>query len=210
MLSDQVKRCAVVMAVGVFVVLSVRAESGQASPKGGGIPPRDYIHAEVKGRFSSAAGTGGEHTGFQISAGAVTWEVDATADQMLLQRAEQLDGNLAIARGIYAERTAGSRVRRVLTAGTLVATAAKGRDDYIDVTVQGTLKRGVIAIGAETTGVTITAGAVTWELELAGSQHEVASRLNGRKAIVSGQLRHAAGVEVRNRLIVKVRSIKPA
>jgi hypothetical protein len=86
----------------------------------------------------------------------------------------------------------------------------KGRGEYIDVTVMGTLKTGVMAIGAETTGVTITSGAVTWELDLEGNQREVASRLNGRKAIVSGRLRSESGVEVKTRFIVKVRSIKAA
>jgi trans-2-enoyl-CoA reductase len=82
--------------------------------------------------------------------------------------------------------------------------------DYIDVTVKGTLKMGVMAIGAETTGATITSDEVTWELDLEGNQPEAASKLNGRKAIVSGRLRNESGVEVRNRFIIRVRSIKPA
>ena len=86
----------------------------------------------------------------------------------------------------------------------------KGRGDYIDVTVIGTLKTGVMAIGAETTGATITSGVVTWELDLQDNQREVAGKLNGRKAIVSGRLRNEGGVEVKNRFIVKVRSIKAA
>lgn len=84
------------------------------------------------------------------------------------------------------------------------------RGDYIDVTMRGTLKAGVMAIGAETTGVTLTAGTVTWELDLDDRQREIASRLDGRRAIVSGELRNARGVEIRNRSIVKVRSIKKA
>ena len=124
--------------------------------------------------------------------------------------AEQLDGKLAIATGTYAQRRDGSRVRRILTAQTLRSESEKGRGEYIDVTVHGTLKSGVIAIGAETTGVTITASAVTWELELKGNQRDVADKLNGSKAIVSGRLRREAGVEVKNRFIVNVRSIKSA
>jgi hypothetical protein len=196
------------MLVGVLVVLSARAQSEPASAKGGGIPSGDYIQAEIKGQFSTAGGSGGEHTGYQISASAVTWEVDAFANKTLLQMAEQLDGKLAIARGTYAERRGGSRMRRILTAQTLGPEAEKGRGEYIEVTVLGTLKSGVIAIGAETTGVTITANAVTWELELNGNQHQVASKLSGSKAIVSGRLRREAGVEVKNRFIVKVRNIQ--
>jgi hypothetical protein len=196
------------MLVGVLVVLSAPAQSDPASAKGSGIPSGDYIQAEIKGQFSRVAGTGGEHAGFQISAGAVTWEVDASTSKTLLQMAEQLDGKLAIATGPYAQRRDGSRVRRILTAQTLRSETEKGRGEYIDVTVHGTLKSGVIAIGAETTGVTITASAVTWELELKGNQHQVADKLNGSKAIVSGRLRREAGVEVKNRFIVNVRSIK--
>lgn len=84
------------------------------------------------------------------------------------------------------------------------------RGDYIDVTMRGTLKAGVMAIGAETTGVTLTAGTVTWELDLDDRQREIAGRLDGRRAIVSGELRNTRGVEVRSRYIVKVRSIKKA
>lgn len=65
-----------------------------------------------------------------------------------------------------------------------------------------------MAIGAETTGATITSGAVTWDLELDGKQLKVASELNAGKVIISGRLRPAGGVEVKNRFIVKVRSIK--
>jgi hypothetical protein len=209
-LRRQLKRCSVAMLVGVFVVLSASAQSDPASAKGRGIASGDYIQAEIKGQFSRAAGTGGDHTGFQISASAATWEVDASTSKTLLHMAEQLDGKLAIATGTYAERRDGSRVRRILTAQTLRSAAEKGRGEYIDVTVHGTLKSGVIAIGAETTGVTITASAVTWEVELKGNQHQVADKLNGSKAIVSGRLRREAGVEVKNRFIVNVRSIKSA
>jgi len=210
MLRRRIKRCSFALLVGVLVVFATRAQSEPESSKGGGIPSGDYIRAQIKGQLSAAVGTGAQHTGFQISASAVTWEVDASANKMLLRKAEQLDGRLAIATGTYAESRAVSPVRRILTARNLVSGSEKGRGEYIDVTVMGTLKMGVMAIGAETTGVTITAGAVTWELDLEGNQHEIASKLNGRKAIVSGQLRNEGGVEVKTRFIVTVRSIKAA
>ena len=87
-------------------------------------------------------------------------------------------------------------MRRILTVQALESGTATGRGEYVDVTVRGMLKAGVIAIGAETTGVTATAGPVTWELELRGSQYEIADKLNGGQATVSGQLRHDAGIEI--------------
>jgi hypothetical protein len=86
----------------------------------------------------------------------------------------------------------------------------RGRGEYIDVTVMGALRTGVMAIGAETTGVTISSGGVTWELDLQGHQREVASKLNGHNALVSGRLTKAGGVELKARFIIKVRSIRPA
>jgi hypothetical protein len=210
MLRRQIKRCSLALFVGVLVVLSARAQSGLASAKGGDMRSGDYIQAEVKGQLSKVVGTGGEHTGFQIRANGVTWEVDASANNAFHQIAEKLDRKLVIATGTYAERSGVSRVRWILTVEDLESAPEKGRGEYIDVTVHGTLKSGVIAIGAETTGVTITASAVTWELELQGKQQITAGKMSGSKAIVSGQLRREGGVEVKNRFIVKVRSIKSA
>lgn len=205
----RIKCCPVAVLIGVLAVLSsILDHPRPASAQGKAVDEGDSIQAEVKGEFSKAPGAGGENAGFQIRANGVTWEVDASANKTLLQMAEQLDGKLAVATGAYAERRAVSRVRRILTAQALEAGAESGRREYVDVTVHGTLKTGVIAIGAETTGVTITAGTVTWELELDGKQREIASKLSGSKAIVSGQLRYQGGVEVRNRSIVRVRAIE--
>lgn len=136
--------------------------------------------------------------------------MDAAATETLLRMAEQLDGKRTIAVGTFTQRRADTRVRRILTADALKPDAGAGRGQSIDVTVHGTLKTGVMAIGAETTGVTITSSAATWELDLDGQQLKVATKLNGRKAIISGRLRHAGGVEIKNRWVVKVRSIKGA
>jgi hypothetical protein len=186
----------IAMLVVALGVLSVSAQSG------------DYIRAEVSGQFSEAGGAGGEHTGFQIKADGLTWEVDPSADEKLLQTAERLAGKISIVTGTYTERRGASRLRRILTAQTLLPATEGARREYIDVIVHGTLRTGIIAIGAETTGATITAGAVTWELELDANQQAVARKLSGSKATISGQLRQQAGVEVRYRSIVKVRSIE--
>jgi hypothetical protein len=79
--------------------------------------------------------------------------------------------------------------------------------EWIDVTVSGTLKAGVIAIGGETTGVTVSANGTVWELELHGKQLEAAVDLNGARVVVTGRLTRRAGVEVRERYVVDVKSI---
>jgi hypothetical protein len=137
-------------------------------------------------------------------------EVDASAESALVRKAEELSGTLAVATGTYTERRGTSRVRRILTVQALESGTATGRGEYVDVTVRGMLKARVIAIGAETTGVTVTVGPVTWELELRGSQYEIADKLNGGQATVSGQLRRDAGIEIGSRFIVTPRSIKSA
>jgi len=76
--------------------------------------------------------------------------------------------------------------------------------ESITVTVVGTLKTGVVAIGGETTGTTISAKGVTWELDLGDSAglHETAEEQNGKPVIVQGSLERRSGVEVKDRWIV--------
>ncbi len=83
-------------------------------------------------------------------------------------------------------------------------------DESITVTIVGTLQTGVVAIGGETTGVTITAKGIQWEL--AFDKHPElkaeAETLNGQLAIVTGALERRRGVEVKQRWIVTVTSLK--
>ena len=56
-------------------------------------------------------------------------------------------------------------------AGLLAVTMAGigAGDDSIDVVVRGTLRTGIMAIGGESTGTTVTARGATWELDLRGT-----------------------------------------
>ena len=93
----------------------------------------------------------------------------------------------------------------------LAGAAASGGDESIEVVVRGTVKTGIMAIGGETTGVTITARGATWELDL-GRDPELrrkADALSGRRAVVRGSLEVRRGVERRTRHIVTVTSIEP-
>lgn len=100
----------------------------------------------------------------------------------------------------------------ILGAFALGMLAGGGGDDSIEVVVRGTLRTGIMAIGAETTGTTITARGVTWELDLAGDRRLAAKAesLSGRKVVVRGTLEVRRGVERRQRHIVTVTSIDGA
>jgi hypothetical protein len=75
----------------------------------------------------------------------------------------------------------------------------------------GKLRTGVVAIGGETTGVTLTAKRMTWELELTSDeQRELAEKLDGHKVRVRGTLRVRPGVEIKERRIVTVESLEEA
>ncbi|MFZ5830847.1 MAG: hypothetical protein ACOY3P_12200 [Planctomycetota bacterium] len=82
--------------------------------------------------------------------------------------------------------------------------------DYVNVEIRGTLAARMMAIGGETTGTEITAGDITWELDLGGDAKlaAAAERLDGRKVLVTGTLTKKQGVERGTRWIVRVDSLK--
>jgi len=95
----------------------------------------------------------------------------------------------------------------------MMAVAATGAaDDAIDVVVRGTLRTGIMAIGGETTGTTITARGATWELDLR-AKPDLAARaesLAGRRVVVTGSLEVRPGVERRQRWILTVKTLEAA
>jgi hypothetical protein len=92
------------------------------------------------------------------------------------------------------------------------ALSEESEEESIMVKVKGTLKTGIVAIGGETTGTTITAKGITWELDLAGNAalRNMAEKLDGKKAIIEGRLERRKGVEIPERWIVTVSSLKAA
>ena len=93
------------------------------------------------------------------------------------------------------------------------ASAAPGADeDSIEVAVRGTLRTGIMAIGGETTGTTITASGATWELDLGGDAAlaKKAESLSGKRALVRGTLTVRRGVERRQRHVVRVTALEAA
>lgn len=91
-------------------------------------------------------------------------------------------------------------------------TVDQEQPDYIRVDIRGTLRQGVIAIGGETTGTTISAGEITWELDLQGDEQlgKKAELLHGKQVLVRGTLERRSGVEIPERWIVTVESLAAA
>ncbi len=82
----------------------------------------------------------------------------------------------------------------------------------VEVRVRGTLKRGIMAIGGETTGTIIRFGKTTWELDLGKNPAlgPAAEKLDGKRVVVIGTVRTQPGVEIAERTILTVASIAPA
>ena len=91
-----------------------------------------------------------------------------------------------------------------------VQTKEEARKPAVSVVCHGRLRHGVIAIGGETTGTTITFHRVTWELQFSddGSQ-ELAARHNKASVAVTGTLRKVMGTEDAVRWIVDVEKLSP-
>jgi len=85
-------------------------------------------------------------------------------------------------------------------------------EDSTNVIVSGILRTGVVAIGGETTGTTVTAEGTTWELEFGKNEAlaEAAKKLDGKKVVVQGKLERRPGVEVKERRIVTVSELRAA
>ena len=84
----------------------------------------------------------------------------------------------------------------ILAVAALLATDVPA-DEGISVNVVGILRTGIVAIGGETTGTTITAKGVTWELDLGKNAElrQMVKKLDGKKVTVRGTLERRAGVE---------------
>lgn len=93
---------------------------------------------------------------------------------------------------------------------TLIA-AVGDKDAGNKCEITGTLEVGVIAIGGETTGTVIHAKQATWELDFKGDKklEDLAETLNRKTVLVTGTCRKIKGVEIPERQIIEVTSLKP-
>jgi hypothetical protein len=92
-----------------------------------------------------------------------------------------------------------------------MSVAKEKSEDYIAVKIRGTVTTGVMAPGGETTGIIIIANKLTFELEISDAKlKKHAEELNGKKAVVEGELEIRNGVAVKERKIIVVKELKPA
>jgi len=81
----------------------------------------------------------------------------------------------------------------------------KPEETTVRIECRGKLRHGLVAIGGESTGTSITFDGTTWELKLPNEDsRSLADKLNKKTATVVGTLRHVRGVEVASRWIVDV------
>lgn len=97
-------------------------------------------------------------------------------------------------------------------AACLFAAADEVRADPTESSVSveccGRVRHGVVAIGGETTGTTITFKGIIWELELPDAASQEFAKSHHRESIkVTGKLRRVAGTEVRDRWIIDVKKL---
>ncbi len=101
-----------------------------------------------------------------------------------------------------------SRQGIVQVDGVPLNQAGANDSDFVRVDIAGTLTTGIAAIGGETTGTTITAGNITWEVEL-NKFRRPAQAWSGKRVRISGTLQRRGGVEIAERWIVHVEQIRP-
>ena len=85
----------------------------------------------------------------------------------------------------------------------------KPKNPFIHVEVRGRLRHGVVAIGGEHTGTSITANGIAWELDLHEKEafRAQAEALDGQLVIAKGSLAMRKGLEVPKRQVVTVKSL---
>jgi hypothetical protein len=97
-----------------------------------------------------------------------------------------------------------------VVAAAFAATLALAQSDP-NLTLTGTLNTGVMAIGAETTGTTLTVGGSTFELDIRDATlRKTADSLSGKQVTVKGTLTVKQGVETGQRRIIEVTSLQAA
>ncbi len=196
----------------VAVTLSENAIGGKpitSNQKGN----KDYVKVEIQGKLQTGImAIGGETTGTRISANGITWEVDLGKDAKLRRKGEELGGKKVILTGLLTRRKGVEiRERWIVTMKSIKAAGnQKGNKDYVKVEIHGKLQTGIMAIGGETTGTRISANGITWEVDLGkdAKLRRKGEELGGKKVVLTGLLTRRKGVEIRERWIVIIESIK--
>lgn len=84
-------------------------------------------------------------------------------------------------------------------------------DTYIKVEIMG-IMRSFPPASEETKGVEITAAGATWELDFksAAIPYSLRKKLEGKMVVITGEYRKYRGLEMPERHVVTVKSLKPA
>lgn len=95
-----------------------------------------------------------------------------------------------------------------LTLSMVATTDEIPPDPSVTVACYGRLRHGVVAIGGETTGTTITFNRIVWELQLHDeAAREFAKEHHKEPVVVTGTLRKIGGTEVKDRWIIDVKKL---
>lgn len=82
------------------------------------------------------------------------------------------------------------------------------KPDEVRIECHGKLRHGVVAIGGETTGTTVTFDRMVWELRLPNEAlRKFAADHNKQPIVVTGVVRHVAGTERKARWIIDVEKL---
>jgi membrane-associated protease RseP (regulator of RpoE activity) len=136
-------------------------------------------------------------------AGLAPGDVILSANSARIVVPDDLRRILSEARGVLRLKVFEARSEQVLNVTVVLGPGIPGGGPS-PITVTGRLKVGVMAIGAETTGVTLTApDGRTYELDF-GRARPPEPDSDGRNAIVTGVLATRPGPERRDRRIIRV------
>ena len=98
----------------------------------------------------------------------------------------------------------------ILSIGLSVAAVADESSPMPSVSVEfcGRLRHGVVAMGGESTGTTISVGRMIWEVQLlSDSDRKFAETYHKETVVVTGTLRKVAGVETKDRWVIDARKM---
>ena|SRR6266404_8563682 len=101
----------------------------------------------------------------------------------------------------------------MVACGSIPAAGAGDQANTSTKSYRGILKTGIVAIGGETTGVTLTTkNEGVFELDLGKNQElqRRAEELNGKNVVVVGDYKPREGVEVKLRRIILVKTLQLA
>jgi hypothetical protein len=177
----------------------------------GGKAAKEGIELEIRGTVRSGlVAIGGETTGTLIGT------KDGFGCELQGVKGEDLNKKTAVVKGTLTVKEGVTLKRQRMILNVSIAEAAKDNpeENYAKAKIVGKIKTGVAAPGGATTGTTITANGITWELDTSKDKElaAAAEKLNGMTASVSGTVSvlKAKAAPPRPRTVVTVTEIKPA